>query len=522
MFVFGVYDLVNGSCEIEHEGAKCLQCGDLSVWVLNTTQNHIEQQIADRFIENRRICVDEMYLALAYDRREKTLNIFADITSSPLNLYYTTNGDRVYFSTSLKKVLRESGIERNLDRCAAKAFLANGYIVGSSTLVERVNKLTFGHEIVMRQGAVSQVKYVPQETEKLSAKQAKKSLISTMEKSIENSLDAAGMIAMPLSNGYDSNMILNTVRKCRDEKIHAFTVGSRHGTNETAAVAENVRDLKVELHTELIDERYFDYFADIVWRLDGCVYESGVFLQYALANMVSRAGVSYLLCGEGSDEVQSIHYRPSLARVLDGAATRDKRYYTYCDPFIGTHLMVMKKSSVMLNSFGVVGRYPFKSTSVEAVAAGAAKANGTQKKYYKKKCRELFPAQIAGNLKTRGGTTGVRTVISSEQLEQLKKLMEDNEWLRWISSADNEIVTDVYTQKLRRQQGRKRIISEIRDNGLVGGVRAIIRNRKNRPLVKLFKQAYLVLFRELFLSGKYDDSFENAGAPVKTGELLFG
>lgn len=521
MIVYGVYDCATGESVVHEEGAKYLETDDLDIWVLNTSSHSLCGAIAEAYLNDVPVNADEMYLAFLYDRRKQEFVIFADITTSPLNLYYAPNNGKVYFSTSLKKLLLESAVEKKLDIQAAKAFLSNGYIVGESTLVEGVYKLSFGKKVVISKRSVEQVpcSLVARHMEKVV--KDKEALIPTIQSSIKTAMCDVYEIAMPLSNGYDSNLILSTVLNNTDQRVKAFTVGGKAGISEAEAVADNVKDLNVELHTAIVDASYFEYFADIVWRLDGSVYESGVFLQYALAKMASEAGVSCLLCGEGSDEVQSKYYQESMNCTVEEKEPRDKKYYTYSHPFVGTHLMIMKKSAVMLNSFGIVGKYPFKSASVAAAAAAVTKENGTDKRYYKKLCRKLFSDKIASNLQTRGGTTGVRTVIAEEDLALLKQRVKGDPLFERIYGAQNVIVTDSYTKKLRREQGRKRVLSQIRQMGMIKAAKSILNNRRGSSLTKLFKEAYLLIFCELFISGQYDDMFLCDSAPVTTSELLF-
>lgn len=521
MDIFGVYNLTTGECQIEGVRAKHLRQECWDVWALCATDGPVCEGILQRFTENKQVCLEEMFLAVVYDRDRSIVTIVADETTSPWNFYYVQNEDKVFFSTSLKDVLLRSKIQRVLDIHSAKAFLANGYIVGETTLIENVKKLSFGHEIVLKKGEVVQVEYAQPTREKISPKAAKTLLLPTIQKSIEKSMEQTGDVFVPVSNGYDSNLILHTVLGCTDRKVQAYTVGSKNGSNETAAVKENVKNLNVDLYIEQIDETYFEHFADIVWRLDGSVYESGVFLQYALAKAVGAAGAKYLLCGEGSDEVQNQRYAQSRDRVCCGKNLRDKKYFTYSDPFVGTNMMIMKKSAIMLNSFGVVGRYPFKSASVVSVAAANARANGTEKKLYKRQCQKLFPPSVAANVQTRGGTTGVKTVLDAGMLQKLKETMHDHELISKIRNAENTIVTDAYTKKLRREQGLKRIVAEISGNGLAKGTRNILRNRKDSYLGKLFKEAYLVLFDKLFISGEYDHAFGMQSVPVVTSDLIF-
>ena len=103
---------------------------------------------------------------------------------------------------------------------------------------------------------------------------------------------------MPLSNGYDSNLILHTIRSFINRRIHAFTIGGKKGRNEIPFVSNNLRSYNnIVHHTGIVDECIFEYFPDIVWRLDGTLYEGGVFLQYALSKLAREKGAYCMICG---------------------------------------------------------------------------------------------------------------------------------------------------------------------------------------------------------------------------------
>ena len=461
-----------------------------------------------------------MFLAVINDRSAKTLNIVADITSSPLNMYYTVCNGMLYYGTSLRDVLIDSSVERSIDVFAAKAFLANGYVFGEHTLITGINKPKFAHRLEASQEGVKQIQY-QYSLNKTDTFLAKEELIPAIIDSVHDCVDDNENVYMPLSGGFDSNLILDTVRKHTSRYINTITVGGNVGKNEISAVKQNTAGIEgVTTHEVVLDESYFDRFTDIIWRLDGCVFESGVFLQYALAKKAASIGAKNLICGESSDEVQNKYYEESLTRVLSGDARNEEKYFTYSDPFVGTNMLILKKSSVMLNSFGIEGRYPFKNKKFVEAAVSVAKLNGTDKRYYKRQCREHIGPDTVSSLQTSPGTTSMKMLVEDESFLELNQQTEKYPIIQDVLNAQIFISQNERTAQLRKQQKIQRAVSEIMTYGPINGLKKIKQSMSSEPLKKSMKLLYLVIFHELFISSKYDSYFSEDGAPIATKDLL--
>ena len=523
MKISGIYDISTKKNSILSCEAYYYRDTDIEVVLLHN--NH--KNFIDDFVNNyKRVgvqCVNnlnEMFLAVVCDERNGEIHIFSDITTSQWNMYYVYHDNKIYYSTSMKELLIISNIDRRMNIRAAKAFIANGYVFGEETLIHAVYKLKFGCEITTKNGLVIQAKY-SYELDIIPTRKAKKELLSVMRESIVNCIEEDGDIFMPLSGGYDSNFILDTVRINTNRKINAYTIGSDTGKSEIDTVKKNIKYLSnIEHHIEYVDTTYFEYIADIVWRLDGCVFESGVFLQYALAKSASMSGAKYMLCGEGSDEVQSMYYYESLSRVLRIGVDDNENIYIYSDPFIGTNMLILKKSSIMLDSFGIKGKYPFKTKKIEEVSNGVARLNKTNKKYYKRLLSNELNPNILSNLKTTGGTTKLSSAINAEQIASLKKYLSQAEIIKIIDNEEDMVFTTNRTKKLRTKQSMERAYREIREYGVKRGIMKIKSMGRHGDSMTVIKKAYLAIFFELFISGKYDMFFDGDSVPLTTSQIL--
>ncbi len=523
MILSGIYDFDSRLNTVSESTCQIFDGADLTVYVLTDSDDDIAQTVAENYSENGACCIQnipQLFIAVVYDKINKVLHAFCDITTSPFDLYYTVNNNRLYYSTSLKKLLIESNIKRELNIDSANEFLINGFVMGKETLIENVEKIQSGYELTADGKDIGNIKF-EYKTPECSAEDPEEELLPEMRKNIESLIEYGSDVYIPLSSGFDSNLVLDTVLSKSSGTVNAFTVGGKVGRSEIDTVKENVADIQqVKLHTVTVDEEYFNNFTDIVWRLDGSVFESGVFLQYALAKAVSNSGAKSLICGEYADQILSVYYENSMKRVLDNKLKKNEKIFMYADPFITGNMIILKKSCKMLDSFGVSGKYPFARNNISPVAKKVRYKNKADKKLYKEKCKKQFRPVIIKNLKKIGGTTSNTAVISEENYELLKKKLDTDKTLNKIKSLCSEAMVTPYSYRLRAKQALTRIISDMKENGVKAGIKEGKAALQNKSMGKELKELYLLIFIELFISGKYDDSFENPDAPISTGDFF--
>ena len=113
----------------------------------------IYQKYGNRITEQ----IKGIYILIIYDKIKKEVHIFQDRTTSPLTLYYTLNNNKIYLGTSLKWLLKESGIERKLNDNVIEEFLINGFIYGKETLIEKVYKIKAFTGLVIRKNQIEEI-----------------------------------------------------------------------------------------------------------------------------------------------------------------------------------------------------------------------------------------------------------------------------------------------------------------------------------------------------------------------------
>ncbi|MBP3890767.1 MAG: hypothetical protein J6D29_01200 [Solobacterium sp.] len=511
MYITGIYHIKEKKNEFLCKGVSIYEDDALCLAAYCPTDAEFSQKFASCYVEQGDIynAFDGMFEVAYVDKKTNTFHIFADITSFNMDMYYTVYKNCLYYSNDLKEVLRLSGRKREFHYEVAHAFLQNGFLLGEETLVKDVYKIKIGHELLVEDGKVEQRRY-PIQFKEVSIEDAKETLISTIQDCILAYRKEEGKLCIPLSRGFDSNMVLHTLRKQDTRIIEAFTVGGKRGNNEISSVEQIVAHTKdVNLHSVTIGSDYAEVLPDIVWRLNGCVYESGIFLDYALSNMAHNFGAKYLITGAGSDETQFIHYLDNLNAIATGIKNTNTQMYYHSDPYAFANKVYLKKNSVLLNSFGVDGMYPFKNRKFVEVAHTLENIQKTHKTYYKEEMKKQLPPEVYEVLKTQGGTTTVGAIYTGDDLLRIKEKLEKTEFLKTLKQHETTMHMPKETYRIYMEDRLKYMVN-----------RYVLRRTVEKDSDAPLRQLYLYVFYQLFVSGKYDDLFEQEGITIKTSDLL--
>lgn len=460
-----------------------------------------------------------VYLAIVYHKESKQLRIFQDRSTSPLALYYTSYNGIFYYSTNLKTLLRDSKIPRALDPEAVQNYLINGYIWGNTTLVENVKKLAPFEWITVSENGVECHKATYPFTD-LSESEGVEQWRSVLDRAIVESVDGESRLCTALSSGYDSNYILHVLHRDTDKPIDCFSVGGKFGKNELPQVMENAKEYeRVTLHTALTDRDTLSTLPDLVWRLEGAVYEVGTFLQYELNRALANANVHKIVCGECADQVMQEWYFTEN-RLFELPENTYFEFDTY--PFVYAHSVILKKNGILGNSFNIESMYPFLDTDFVNVAQALGKINMKDKRYHVRVCRDVLSDTILGNISKIGGATEVHSLFdTNEDAERLLQTVRNSKLFQTYGA------TCAYGGYARSALEKE---ANAWKNKVRNGIFSILHlNTKEREQSRYFLKemalrealCYLsvILFEKLFLSGEYDEFFDDAGISVKLSEF---
>lgn len=341
------------------------------------------------------------FLLMQYDEKNGRLMLASQFFGTAYPIYLMEDNGKLYFSDSLISIRKISNKRFYLNTDMLPYFFYNGFLPGKHTLIQGVYKLPPRKSLVVENGKCLIGNQIFSFSSVLSERDSlEKKYYNAMVDALTRSLGKRDSINLALSGGFDSNMLLYLVKSLFPKtKVDCFSVGGTIGTNEISTAYSIAQKYdNVNFTSALVSSSILDSFDDIVFRLQGCTYERGIFLQYELAKMLHNHKCTHLICGECADQV----FHSDSYKDLD----EGRFLYGYKEsPFEMASYVVLKKSAVMLKSFGITGIYPYLDTGVVEIGAMTRLENGDNKAFHRQQCKKYIPKDIFNKLCKVGGTT---------------------------------------------------------------------------------------------------------------------
>lgn len=440
---------------------------DVSIYFLGNIYNNKLKKISLEEIYNLYIkygertynYIDGVFSLVIKDNRINKLFVFQDPFGCNQSVYFHKNGKILFISSQLKKIILQDRNEKwEFNTKAIKIFLKKGYIPNKETLVKGINKVPSKKylEVNIKTGKANLKRYRYKNIE-LKDKVTKELYNKVFEKVCTSSVN--NDIAITLSSGYDTNYILYTLNNNTKKDITAFSIGGKIGRNEVpdAKRISNYYD-NVNFYSKLVDGSSLNCYPEIVWALEGAIYESGIFLQYELAKLIKDYGKSDIILGECADQVLNYElYHPILALInkvkfciprLIKKMAKNIDYKPNKDIYDMASYKVIKKNGILMNYFDVNPEYPYLKKDFVEVAKKAVKIGEKEKQYHKKVINSLLPDKITNILKKIGGATELKTLFIGEiKLEDIKGICEKNRFYK-AKKFDDEFYEIDYFMKL--------------------------------------------------------------------------
>lgn len=520
----GYYDLNERQYRDASESVLSFETESLSIWILGNVRagesfndgaaiSALYQQHGLRITEH----LSGAYLLVVFEKETGVLRVFQDRATSPVALYYTKTGDRLYLSSSLRALLAASCVLRKLNEDVLEEFLVNGYLYSEATLLENVFKIKAYHCLSIENGLVNQVPVRYPKTE-MTKGEALDRFKPTIDRAIERCIADLDDVSFPLSSGYDSNYIAYVATKDGKRSTTAFSVGGSRGKNEVPIVEKNVPFYpNLTLHTASTDGASLSRFPDIVWRLEGNVFESGLFLQYELMNLVKQAGKKTLVCGECADQIMNLNYHRKdriYPQSADGAPT----YYEFSEyPYIFSSYLILKKNGILANSFGIETRYPYLDEDLISVCDPLGEISRKDKRVHVANCHACLPPEVVANMSKIGGSTDCHSLFASaDEIQSFFRMVERSRFFK----AHKALILKHSLEEKERQTGLTAIKTKVRNAALsaLHAGRSDSYFQEETKLREYLCVVYLALFERLFVSDNSDFSAESC---AQTFESLF-
>lgn len=169
---------------------------------------HLYEEHGARFLEY----LDGMFAFALYDARERRLILGRDRTGEK-PLYYVVRNDTLYFASSVSALWHIPGLRPALNRQGIVGYFAHTQALSPASMFEQASKLPAGHYLAFGRDGIETVEPYWQlnycDKTRACYEEAVESLDSLLFTAVETSVDSDHPIALTLSGGVDSSLVLS-------------------------------------------------------------------------------------------------------------------------------------------------------------------------------------------------------------------------------------------------------------------------------------------------------------------------
>lgn len=449
--------------------------GDTAVAILGNVYdfagNRLDAQaIADIYALKGRdtdTALDGVFTVIVVDYGKKKTYVFQDYFGSGLAVFYYNDHGRVYITNSLKSIVKNAGRQWEMNMRAVKQFILRGYSANSDTLITGIHKMPGKANLeISRTPKLFRHKPLPPREGKVSIEKYD-GVVTKCTRSgwRENT-------AVTIYSGYDSNYIMHNAQKFTSDRIKAFCIGGTIGKNEIPD-AEKISEYygNVDLYTRLVNGSSLEKFPEIVYAMEGCMYESGLFLQYELASLVSSHGVKHMMLGECADQVLNFEmYHPFYQQKAIIGYTLKKlpkrtfeklRFRPYRTAYDMAAYIVAKKNGVLMNYFGISPEYPYMRKEFMRICRDAVQIGEKKKEYHKMVITRILPEYITSVIHKVPGATELKELFVGEiSYEDILRLCKKSPYYKPAKFDDQYYEIDNYMKITYLELFRRMFIEE--------------------------------------------------------------
>lgn len=365
--------------------------------------------------------ISNTFTVIIIDKIQKKLVCIQDVNGDTIPVYYYNNTE-IIFTNKLLNIILNYSKEFEMNEKAIPYFVKKGFIPNKETLVKDIYKIIPGYNFEMNL-LNRKIKFIKKKIKYPKINYTTDLYIEEFGKIINiNSKDKK--IFTTLSNGYDSNFIYSFLDK--NKPIEAFSIGGVTGRDETIQVRENIKAYNnTNLNIAYVSEETLNNYLDLVYNLEGAVYERGIFLQYELANKIKSKNEenTILFAGEGADQIFSAQYHNKIfyfwkmlkyiiKKILKRDFGDDLRnifikggILDRTNPYNFLDYVITKKNGILMNNIGVNYIYPYLSKNIINFGYLNRYKNIKGKKSHKEACNKKIDSNILKNITKVGGST---------------------------------------------------------------------------------------------------------------------
>ena len=367
--------------------------------------------------------ISNQFTIIIVEKKLKRVLCIQDMNGDSVPVYYYKKDNTFIISNKLINIL-DFIAKPKINEKVVNIFIKKGYIPNKETLIYNVCKLIPEYNLFIELDNINIDKLIKKKIKLNKIKNYNVDLYIGVFKKIIEKAEKNKYIFTTLSGGYDSNFIYALLNK--NKPIEGFTVGGISGRDETKVVGDNVKDYKnTNLNISYVDNNTLNNYPDLIYKLEGAVYEKGIFLQYALLNSIKNKDKNnvVLISGEGSDEIFSLEYFSKLKYLyrsiknilipiknenwkdeINNINIKGGFLYQF-NSKEAIRCIIIKKSGILMNDANIYYLHPYLNRNIIDIAYTNRYKNIKYKTSHIKACKKVINDNILNRIKHMPGST---------------------------------------------------------------------------------------------------------------------
>jgi asparagine synthase (glutamine-hydrolysing) len=245
-----------------------------------------------------------MFAFALWDARKRKLLIARDrVGKKPL--FYSKTDDGLVFGSTIKSLLLDLGVSREIDLASIHHYLTYQYIPEPATIFSMVHKLPPAHFLVCQGGKIRIERYWDlsfAEKWKGSEADAAARVAAAVEEATRVRLVSDVPVGAFLSGGIDSTIVVGFMSRLTSQAIRTFSIGfEEEGYNELKYARLAAKHFGTEHHEFVVKPDAVGIMPELVWHFDEPMADSSGIPTYYVSKL-TREHVTVALNGDGGDE----------------------------------------------------------------------------------------------------------------------------------------------------------------------------------------------------------------------------
>ena len=218
-------------------------------------------------------------------------------------LYWGRNAKGLFFGSETKALLASETFPREMRRESLLDYLVQGYCGGEHSVWSGIERLTPGTTLEWSPGETPRItRYWDLPTDELRGPAQDEEVLEWVDRVVQDRLMAEVPLGAFLSGGIDSNAVVESMQRARDEAPVLCSVGFAEASHDELSLAKaTANKLGAIHHTEVLSPDPSLALDVLPWFYDEPLADPSTVPTYLVSQM-ARRHVTVALSGDGGDE----------------------------------------------------------------------------------------------------------------------------------------------------------------------------------------------------------------------------